>query len=43
MLKGYKYLYEKEIIHRDLKPENMFIKNEGQIKIGDFGFATSLE
>lgn len=41
LLKGYKSLYDKDIIHRDIKPENLLIKSEGQIKIGDFGFATT--
>jgi serine/threonine protein kinase len=27
ILKGMKYLIEKNIIHRDLKPENVFFKN----------------
>lgn len=42
VIKGYKYLYEKGIIHRDLKPGNLFFNNKGEIKIGDFGFATTL-
>jgi serine/threonine protein kinase len=42
MIKSYKYLYEKGIVHRDLKPDNLFIKEIGQIKIGDFGFAAPL-
>ena len=28
-------------IHRDIKPDNIFI-DSGSIKLGDFGFATSL-
>jgi serine/threonine protein kinase len=28
------------IIHRDIKPSNIFITNN-QIKVGDFGFATT--
>ncbi|VDB92332.1 unnamed protein product [Peniophora sp. CBMAI 1063] len=29
------------IIHRDIKPSNIFIDNEGNCKVGDFGLATS--
>lgn len=42
MIEGYKYLYKKGIVHRDLKPDNMFLKEIGQIKIGDFGFAGTI-
>lgn len=41
LIKGYKSLHEKGIIHRDIKPENLLLKSEGQIKIGDFGFAAT--
>ena len=34
-------LHQKKFIHRDVKPGNILISNEGNVKIGDFGFAES--
>uniref|UniRef100_A0A8C9H561 Eukaryotic translation initiation factor 2 alpha kinase 2 n=1 Tax=Piliocolobus tephrosceles TaxID=591936 RepID=A0A8C9H561_9PRIM len=41
--KGVDYIHSKNIIHRDLKPSNIFLVDTKQIKIGDFGLATSLK
>ncbi|CAF1181327.1 unnamed protein product [Rotaria sordida] len=37
------YLHDKRIIHRDLKLGNLFLNDQMEIKIGDFGLATRIE
>ena len=37
------YLHDKSIIHRDLKLGNLFLNDQMEIKIGDFGLATRME
>lgn len=37
-----KYMHENKVIHRDLKLGNLFINDEMEIKVGDFGLATQL-
>ena len=38
---GLSHIHQQGIIHRDLKPVNIFIDSRDQIKIGDFGLATT--
>ncbi|XP_011446350.1 serine/threonine-protein kinase PLK1-like [Crassostrea angulata] len=37
------YLHNTKIIHRDLKLGNLFINDEMEVKIGDFGLATRVD
>ena len=39
----FEYLHSKNIIYRDLKPENILIKENGYIKLTDFGYAKILD
>lgn len=43
ILLGCQYLHENKIIHRDLKLGNIFLNDQMEIKLGDFGLATKLD
>jgi polo-like kinase 1 len=43
VISGMKYLHSHRIIHRDIKLGNIFISDNMEIKIGDFGLAAKLE
>ena len=37
------YMHGNRVIHRDLKLGNIFLNENMEIKVGDFGLATKLE
>ena len=39
LLNGLHYSHSKNVVHRDIKPENLFLLEDDQIKISDFGIA----
>ena len=43
MCKALELCQKYNIIHRDIKPENIFVSENGDFKLGDFGIARTLE
>jgi len=43
LLNGVKHLHDRKIIHRDLKLGNLFLNDDMDVKIGDFGLATRVD
>lgn len=41
ILEGLVHIHGLNVVHRDLKPENVFIDGTSNVRIGDFGLATS--
>jgi len=37
------YLHKNRVIHRDLKLGNLFLNDDMELKIGDFGLATRVD
>lgn len=35
------YIHKRGIIHRDIKPSNIYLSRSGDVKLGDFGIASS--
>jgi len=42
VLKALHFLHFTHRIHRDVKSDNIFIKKNGEIKLGEFGFSAQL-
>ncbi|XP_067859134.1 serine/threonine-protein kinase PLK1 [Heptranchias perlo] len=40
---GSQYLHNNHVIHRDLKLGNLFLNDDMEVKIGDFGLATTVQ
>eukprot|EP00826_Nyctotherus_ovalis_P021209 TRINITY_DN16802_c0_g2_i4.p1 TRINITY_DN16802_c0_g2~~TRINITY_DN16802_c0_g2_i4.p1 ORF type:complete len:314 (-),score=48.97 TRINITY_DN16802_c0_g2_i4:541-1482(-) len=43
LVQGLKYIHGECVVHRDLKLRNLFLTDEMQLKIGDFGLAAKVE
>ena len=43
LIEGVKYLHSQKVIHRDLKLGNLFLGENLELKIGDFGLAAKLD
>lgn len=41
-LSSLNFIHQCNVVHRDIKPANIFVTNDLQVKIGDFGISRSL-
>ncbi|KIW71009.1 hypothetical protein PV04_03232 [Phialophora macrospora] len=41
LISAVQYMHANGLFHRDIKPENIFLTQDGSVKLGDFGLATS--
>merc|ERR1719498_1572360 len=42
ILRALKYLHSARVVHRDIKPANLFVNQNCQLKLGDFGLARQI-
>jgi len=43
LISAVEHMHSRGVYHRDIKPENIFLTPEGDMKLGDFGLATTDE
>lgn len=43
MLLGLHYMHQNRILYRDLKTQNIFLKDDGNLFLGDFGISKRLD
>jgi serine/threonine protein kinase len=41
LIDAVEFMHSKGLYHRDIKPENIFLAQDGSMKLGDFGLATT--